>query len=83
MLSWLCVSDHLDIKATSVCPTRQFLATTQGGHLSSPNYPSNYENNLNCKFTLLVPDGKKTHIEFIELKIECKFLHVFWQYSVL
>lgn len=59
-----------NIKATSVCPTRQFLATTQGGHLSSPNYPSNYENNLNCKFTLLVPDGKKTHIEFIELKIE-------------
>ena len=63
-----------DIQGVSVCPGREFIGNKDGGYINSPNYPLNYGNNMNCMFTLVVPTGKKTHIEFLEMKIECKCL---------
>ena len=63
----------LDIHGISVCPGREFIGNKNGGYISSSNYPLNYGSNLNCMFTLLVPSGKKTHIDFVELKIECMY----------
>ena len=62
-----------DIQGISVCPGREMIANKNGGYLSSSNYPLNYGNSLNCMFTLLVPAGKKTHIDFVEMKIECMY----------
>ena len=31
--------------------------TSATGSLSSPNYPHNYDNNLNCYWTITVPSG--------------------------
>jgi hypothetical protein len=62
-----------DIQGESVCPGREFIANKDGGYISSPNYPLNYGNNLNCLFTLIVPAGKKTHVEFVEMKTECMY----------
>ncbi|XP_028395052.1 tolloid-like protein 1 isoform X2 [Dendronephthya gigantea] len=59
-----------NIQGTNVCPGRQFIGNENGGYISSPNYPLNYRNNINCMFTLLVPAGKKTHINFVEMKIQ-------------
>ena len=64
----------VDIQGQRVCPGRAFIANKDGGYISSPSYPLNYRNNLNCMFTLIVPAGKKTHIEFVEMKIECKYI---------
>ena len=59
-----------NIQGESVCPGRRFVANNDGGYISSPNYPLNYGNNVNCLFTLNIPAGKKTHVEFVEMKIE-------------
>lgn len=59
-----------NIQRTSVCPGREFIGNKDGGYISSPNYPLNYGNHVNCMFTLIVPAGKKTTIEFVEMKVE-------------
>ncbi|XP_046844772.1 complement C1s-A subcomponent-like [Xenia sp. Carnegie-2017] len=59
-----------NIRGESVCPGREFTTNKEGGYVMSPNYPLNYGNNINCIFSLLVPQGKKTHIEFEEMNIE-------------
>lgn len=51
-----------DIDATSVCPGQEFNPKPEGGYLRSPKFG----NNNNCKFTLRVPPGKKTHVEFLD-----------------
>jgi hypothetical protein len=72
--STLMFSISLDIQRTSVCPGREFIGNKDGGYISSPNYPLNYGNHVNCMFTLIVPAGKKTTIEFVEMKVECKYI---------
>lgn len=72
----ICHLSRADIRGSSVCPGRALIANKDGGYISSPNYPLNYGNTINCVFTLIVPARKKTHIEFEEMKIECKYM--FW-----
>jgi hypothetical protein len=38
--------------------------------ITSPNYPSNYDNNMNCSLTITNPYQRKLMFEFIEIKME-------------
>ncbi|XP_071954930.1 cubilin-like isoform X2 [Antedon mediterranea] len=44
--------------------------TTSSGMFQSPNYPSNYENNLECTYRITVNPSRVIRIEFIEFEIE-------------
>ncbi|XP_061188278.1 uncharacterized protein LOC133196384 [Saccostrea echinata] len=42
---------------------------TNSGYLASPNWPRNYEHNLNCSWTITVPKFKIIKISFTHLKL--------------
>ena len=52
--------------------------TGSGGHVTSPGYPQNYPNNLNCTWTLTAPTGYSVKAEIIYFQLQwcCDFLKV-------
>ena len=40
------------------------------GEIKSPNFPSNYDNDLYCTWKITVPTGKKVRIEFSDFMTE-------------
>ncbi|ESN91620.1 hypothetical protein HELRODRAFT_147387, partial [Helobdella robusta] len=42
------------------------------GVITSPNYPNNYPNKLDCKFSIEAPDGATITITFQEFSIEAE-----------
>ena len=46
--------------------------------LESPNYPSNYNNNADCSWTVNAPAGETIFVEFITFSLESNYdyLHV-------
>ena len=40
------------------------------GEIKSPNFPSQYNNDLYCTWKITVPTGKKVRIEFSDFKTE-------------
>lgn len=40
------------------------------GSFSSPNYPGKYQNNLDCRWTVIVPEGNIIQLRFVAFDIE-------------
>lgn len=40
------------------------------GVIESPNFPTNYPNNLNCEWTINPPPGNKVFLEFSDFELE-------------
>lgn len=51
-----------------ICQHRT-LSGSSGG-LSSPNYPDDYDNHLDCETTITVPDGLIVSISIVDIEIE-------------
>lgn len=66
----------LNIFSASLCGT---FKQGPSGEIESPNYPSQYDNDLYCTWKITVPNGKKVRIDFSEFKTEegKDFLYVF------
>ena len=41
-----------------------------GGLMSSPSYPDNYEDNVDCSFTILPQPGNSVTIEFTDFHVD-------------
>ena len=46
------------------------LVTAPSGYLSSPHYPKDYANNLDCEWHINVPEGERIKIDFIDFNVE-------------
>lgn len=44
--------------------------TREGGIIESPDFPDDYDSNLNCLFNLNAPLGKKIELTFIEFSVK-------------
>ncbi|XP_069077871.1 embryonic protein UVS.2-like [Pleurodeles waltl] len=44
--------------------------TSSPGTVSSPNFPNNYSNNMNCSFYIVAPDGYKVSLTFTSFDVE-------------
>ncbi|KAK6969840.1 serine-aspartate repeat-containing protein C [Biomphalaria glabrata] len=64
----------LEALAGQGCPV-----TCQGGIIQSPNYPHDYNNNLNLEWTLTAPPGQNILLNISDLFLECgyDYLEVF------
>uniref|UniRef100_A0A2C9LSN8 CUB domain-containing protein n=1 Tax=Biomphalaria glabrata TaxID=6526 RepID=A0A2C9LSN8_BIOGL len=64
----------LETLAGQGCPV-----TCQGGIIQSPNYPHDYNNNLNLEWTLTAPPGQNILLNISDLFLECgyDYLEVF------
>lgn len=47
-----------------------FVASKQRQMISSPNYPSYYDPNLYCNYTIIAPEGYSVLLEFIDFQLE-------------
>jgi len=59
---------------TSIAPTNESNCSEalvgSSGTLQSPNYPANYDNNLNCETQIAVPEGEIIFVNFETFDIE-------------
>ncbi|CAK8680068.1 unnamed protein product [Clavelina lepadiformis] len=54
--------------------TSYAIITEDSGNISSPNYPNDYSNNLNCNWTILAPPNKLIEVEFVDFHLQsCSF----------
>ena len=47
--------------------------TSPGSTIVSPNYPSNYTNNLRCQTTVRFPSGQRVNAQFLAFDLESDF----------
>ena len=53
------------------CPNDAKIVVNNRWLLTSPNYPQDYEENLNCKWTFSVPIDSKLAIKFHSFEVWC------------
>ena len=46
------------------------MATDSAQNLTSPNWPENYENNMDCAYTIRSTGGEKIELTIVSLDIE-------------
>lgn len=51
--------------------------TNLTGSFSTPNYPSNYDNDIDCSWTIKVPEGYVITLRFTDFKVENTILCAF------
>ena len=39
------------------------------GDFKSPNFPDNYQNNVECNWEIIVPEGKKVDLKFLSFDV--------------
>ncbi|CAK8680120.1 unnamed protein product [Clavelina lepadiformis] len=60
-----CKFQHSDVACASYA-----IITEDNGSISSPNYPDDYNNNLNCNWTIVAPPEKLIEVKFIDFQLE-------------
>ena len=55
--------------------------TAPSGYLSSPCYPNNYANNLDCEWHINVPEGEQIKIDFVDFNVYADYWD--WDYCRL
>ena len=60
---------NYDCGADQQCVACGGLITATSGYISSPRYPNNYANNLDCEWHINVPEGKRIKIDFIDFNV--------------
>ncbi|XP_076817749.1 transmembrane protease serine 9-like [Clavelina lepadiformis] len=60
-----CKFQHSDVACASYA-----IITEDNGSISSPNYPDDYNNNLNCNWTIVAPPEKLIEMKFIDFQLE-------------
>ncbi|XP_046856284.1 uncharacterized protein LOC124449410 isoform X2 [Xenia sp. Carnegie-2017] len=68
LLFLLFVSSFLKSFGINICPTRD--TTLSSGYITSPNFPSKYDDNTNCTLTIRAPSGFTIHFTFTKLALE-------------
>ncbi|XP_025100703.1 deleted in malignant brain tumors 1 protein-like [Pomacea canaliculata] len=65
--------------ATSGCPVNPLTLVANPGQVSfltSPNYPSHYGNNLNCRWVVEAPPGHVVRVTLLDLNLELNYDYV-------
>ncbi|KAM8971861.1 ovochymase-1 [Pelodytes ibericus] len=64
---------HADLNETRHSPQRNcsdVILTSDNGVISSPGYPSDYPNDLNCQWRIIAPRGSIIRLDLLDLKTE-------------
>ncbi|XP_078665918.1 uncharacterized protein LOC144908255 isoform X2 [Branchiostoma floridae x Branchiostoma belcheri] len=59
-----CQSNWTWSDATPTCEVGSIMTEPSGGPVTSPNYPSDYDNNENVRWLITVPEGSIIHLTF-------------------
>ena len=57
------------ILSFSACISPGESINASSGHISSPNFPNNYDSNKNCIWNITVPDGKIIKLTFLNFTL--------------